>query len=218
MVTEFVEGGELFEEIGRRKNFTEKIAADIMKQLLSAIIYCHKRGIAHRDLKLENILLVKSDDEDSFHIKVIDFGTAELFDSYTKFRNSAGTIYYIAPEVIMNCYDEKCDIWSCGVILYTLLSGSPPFNGQTPEAILEAISTTKFNFDRIIHMRTIGPIWEGISDDAKNLIKNMIKYPPEDRFNAQQAYSHRWIRGKAQSSVQPEVVEQLISNMKQFKV
>ena len=148
MVTEYVGGGELFGEIEKKKMFSERIAADIMRQLLSAIIYCHKRNIAHRDLKLENILIDQYN-EDQIHIKVIDFGTAELFDSYTKFRNSVGTIYYLAPEVLMKCYDEKCDIWSCGVILYTLLSGSPPFNGSTPELIMEAISNISFNFDSI---------------------------------------------------------------------
>jgi calcium-dependent protein kinase len=149
LVIEYIEGGELFGEIEKRKMLTERMAADIIKQLLSAIIYCHKRNIAHRDLKLENILLAQSN-EDQIYIKVIDFGTAELFDSYTKFRYSAGTIYYLAPEVLMGCYDEKCDIWSCGVILYILLSGSPPFNGATPELIMEAISNVSYNFASMI--------------------------------------------------------------------
>ena len=120
----------------------------IISQLISAIIYCHKKGIVHRDLKPENILIDKTTGGD-FQIKVIDFGTALFFNSETKFHSTTGTSYYIAPEVLLGNYDEKCDIWSCGVILYILLSGCPPFNGKNDLEIFEAIKKITFTYRSI---------------------------------------------------------------------
>ncbi len=145
MVTEYVDGGELFDEIQRRKAFSEEMAADIISQLLSAIVYCHERKIVHRDLKPENIL-IDSVTDSKIVIKVIDFGTAETFTPTSKLRSTMGTPYYIAPEVLMKSYNEKCDVWSCGVILYILLSGTPPFNGATDEDIMRAVKKTKFSY------------------------------------------------------------------------
>ena len=139
------EGGELFDEIERRKYFTERDAADVISQLLSAIIYCHERGIVHRDLKPENILLDNTL-SDKMRIKIIDFGTANAFNPLKKLRTTTGTAYYMAPEVLMKNYNEKCDVWSCGVILYILLSGMPPFNGKNDAEIFRAVRRTKFSF------------------------------------------------------------------------
>jgi len=127
LVTEFCEAGELFDEIVKRQRFDERDAAIIIKQLLSAIAYCHSKSVCHRDLKPENILI---DNKETLSIKLIDFGTSQKFDTEEKMELILGTAYYIAPEVLKGEYDEKCDVWSCGVILYILLSGSPPFNGK----------------------------------------------------------------------------------------
>jgi calcium-dependent protein kinase len=140
-----VKGGELFTEIERRKSFNEETAANIISQLLSAIVYCHERGVVHRDLKPENILLDPTADA-QLNIKVIDFGTAQMFNTGSKMKTTMGTAYYIAPEVLMKNYNEKCDVWSCGVILYILLSGTPPFNGNTDEEIMKSVRKTKFTF------------------------------------------------------------------------
>lgn len=98
-----------------------------MKQVLSAINYCHSKNIVHRDLKPENLLLDK--DESNPKIKIIDFGTSSVFDPEQTMSQKFGTPYYIAPEVLKKKYTAKCDIWSIGVILYILLCGYPPFNG-----------------------------------------------------------------------------------------
>lgn len=99
----------------------------------------------HRDIKPENILLEKNS-SDKIQLKVIDFGTAQIFNSLKKLTTTTGTAYYIAPEVLKKKYDEKCDVWSCGVILYILLSGTPPFNGSTDEEILNAVKRGKFAY------------------------------------------------------------------------
>ena len=101
----------------------------------------------HRDLKPENVLIETKNEH--INIKVIDFGTAEAFSPNAKMRQTLGTPYYIAPEVLLKNYNEKCDVWSCGVILFILLSGFPPFNGRTDEEIMKAVKKTKFQYSRI---------------------------------------------------------------------
>ena len=135
----------MFDEIQKRKAFSEEVAAEITSQLLSSIVYCHERKIVHRDLKPENILIESSADS-KIVIKVIDFGTADTFSATGKLKTVMGTPYYIAPEVLMESYNEKCDVWSCGVILFILLSGTPPFNGANDEDIIKAVKKTKYSF------------------------------------------------------------------------
>jgi len=129
LVTEICKGGELFDEILQRGKFSERDGAVLMKQVLSCINYCHQSNIVHRDLKPENILLEQNKEFDQ--IKIIDFGTSLVYDPNRNLDEKLGTPYYIAPEVLNKNYNEKCDIWSAGVITYILLSGMPPFNGQS---------------------------------------------------------------------------------------
>jgi len=121
LITEFLGGGELFDLILKTKHFNENIAARIMKQVFSAVGYCHSKNIVHRDMKPENLLL---ENPESFDIKIIDFGLARTYSADKMMCQRMGTPYYIAPEVLRKKYNEKCDIWSCGVILYILLSGN----------------------------------------------------------------------------------------------
>ncbi len=123
------------------------MAADIMRQILSAIVYCHKLGIVHRDLKPQNVLIdAKSEAAGKVTIKIIDFGTAGWFTRDTKMSQVMGSVCYIAPEVLEHSYDEKCDVWSCGVMLYVLLSGRLPFRGRTDEEVLDAVRTGEFSY------------------------------------------------------------------------
>ena len=198
LIMEECKGGELFERIIRNiekhKNYSEKTAAKIFKQLISAIAYCHSQGICHRDLKPENILFL-SEEEDS-PIKVIDFGLSKIFGKYNNIINNemtsfVGTAYYVSPEVLQGKYNEKCDIWSAGVILYIMLNGEPPFNGANDNEIYRCISQMKLSFPE--------SNWKNISEDAKDLIKKMI-CAPERRFNAQQVLNHVWIKKNAPHS------------------
>jgi len=106
-----------------------------MKIILTCVNYCHKNRIVHRDLKPENILLEQS--KDYSEIKIIDFGCSLVYDDSKENDDKLGTPYYIAPEVISKKYGPKCDVWSCGVIAYILLSGIPPFNGSNDKEILK---------------------------------------------------------------------------------
>lgn len=185
IVMEYCSGGELFEEIIRRKNFNEANAAQIMIQIFSVLSYIHSKNIVHRDLKPENILL--EEQHDVLNIKIIDFGTAITIKGKT-IAGMIGTPYYIAPEVILGEYDFKADIWSSGVILYILLSGYPPFPGNTDSEILSRISTSALTFPR--------EIWEKISTEAIEFIKKLV-CPCSSRLTANQALTNPWLDHKA---------------------
>lgn len=144
--TRYCSGGELFDRIQKISSFNEKQAAKYIKQLLSAIAYLHARNIVHRDLKAENLLFENETDE--ANLKLIDFGISCEFFNGTKLKETLGTPYYIAPEVLRQNYDEKCDIWSAGVILFILLCGYPPFNGDDDNEILESVKAADLNFYR----------------------------------------------------------------------
>lgn len=128
LIEEYCNGGDLYDYIKKQKFFSEKKAACIIYQLLSAINHLHSKKIVHRDIKPENIVFIQSEEKEVF-IKLIDFGTS-IFIKNEPLTQELGTIYYIAPEVFKNNYNEKCDIWSCGIILYTMLCGHPPFRGN----------------------------------------------------------------------------------------
>jgi calcium-dependent protein kinase len=183
LVTEFVSGGELFDFIIKSKILTEPIAAHFMKQLLSAVSYCHSHSIVHRDLKPENLLLER-DSADSL-LKIIDFGTSRIYDGESKMTQKYGTAYYIAPEVLRREYNEKCDVWSCGVILYILLSGKPPFYGKTDAEILERVSKGSYSMNSIE--------WTSISSSAKNLIRKMLQLNPDKRPSAHECLEDEWV-------------------------
>ena len=176
-------------------SLTEKMAAGIMKQLLSAAIYCHSQGIVHRykyiyiyiynrDLKPENMILESK--SESANIKVIDFGSAKAFDPSGKMTAKEGTPYYIAPEVLQGNYDCKCDVWSSGVILYILLVGQPPFDGKNDTEIMKKVVKGAYSMK--------GELWKNVSKEAKDLVQKMLVKNPKKRISAQEAYKHPWIR------------------------
>ncbi len=185
IMSELLEGGELFEEITNRGSFSEMDAAKIMKQLLNAVNYLHNKNIVHRDLKPENIMMINRN-SNNFEIKLIDFGTAKGFDKGEKLTKFIGTSYYIAPEVLAENYDEKCDIWSAGVILYILFCGYPPFNGASNLDIYHSIKYSSPSFT--------GEEWRDVSKEAVDLIVNMLTKNPAKRYNAEQCMSHKWFR------------------------
>ena len=188
LLTEYCSGGELFDKIIEMNHFSEVEAALIIKQLLSAVQFIHSHGIIHRDLKPENILLdTSTKGEGLFHIKLIDFGTSAYKNNEDMLKNRYGTPYYIAPEVLSDSYDEKCDVWSCGIILYILLSGRPPFSGKTDQEIYDKIQNSKVSF-------THSKIWNFVSEDAKEFIKTLLIKDKDKRPSAEQASEHPWLK------------------------
>ena len=129
LVMELCEGGELFDQVTNpsRKGFPEPQAAKLMRDMMSSVKYLHEHNIVHRDIKLENYLFEKPGTFSC--LKLIDFGLSKHFDENETMRQLVGSAYYTAPEVLNGDYDERCDIWSLGIIAYMLLCGSPPYHG-----------------------------------------------------------------------------------------
>jgi calcium-dependent protein kinase len=124
-------------------------------------------------------------------------------------NNIMGTPYYIAPEVLTETYDEKCDIWSCGIILYVLLCGYPPFNGSTDNDILKAVKKGKYDFPK--------KDWDNVSKEAIDLIQHMLQYDSKDRFSAQESLNHNWFKKIERNDVKKPLLASAARNMKQFK-
>ena len=153
--------------------------------MISAVEYCHNNGICHRDLKPENLLYLNEGSEIKNPIRVIDFGLSQVIYPDQKLKTKVGTAYYVAPEILNGSYTEKCDIWSAGVILYILLSGSPPFNGPNDNEIYRKISKMKFDYPE--------KKWKTISRDAIDLINHMLA-PENQRYTAKQVLAHPWLQ------------------------
>ena len=143
LVMEICAGGELFDELQLNEKLDESIASIYTEQILTAVAYLHKHCIVHRDIKPENILI---EERKSYNIKLIDFGASEIYDDCLSeesnkklMKNVFGSAYYIAPEVLSTEYDEKCDMWSIGVLLYIMLTGSPPFPGNSELEIVHKV-------------------------------------------------------------------------------
>ena len=189
LIMEECNGGELFdkiiEHIDNEEMYTEKEAAEIILQVMSAIEYCHNNGICHRDLKPENLLYLKKGEEKDNPLKVIDFGLSQKTDIKKILSSKVGTAYYVSPEILSGKYNEKCDIWSAGVILYVLLSGDPPFNGPSDGVIYSKIKKMKFDFP--------SSKWKNISKEAKDLLNHML-LPENERYTASQVIAHPWFK------------------------
>ena len=207
LVMEECNGGELFdkitEHIEKEEMYTEKEAANILLQVMSAVEYCHNNGICHRDLKPENLLYLKKGDEKDNPLKVIDFGLSQTIDVKKILSSKVGTAYYVSPEILQGKYNEKCDIWSAGVILYVLLSGEPPFNGPSDSVIYSKIKKMKFSYPP--------SRWNNISNEAKDLLSHML-LPENERYSASQVLAHPWFK-----IINDTKLEKLNFNAQNFK-
>ncbi|EAK88852.1 calcium/calmodulin dependent protein kinase with a kinas domain and 4 calmodulin-like EF hands [Cryptosporidium parvum Iowa II] len=184
LVMELCSGGELFDRIISQGSFDEIYAANLMKQVLSTICYCHDHGIVHRDLKPENFLFLNKNY--NAPLKIIDFGlAARVNNEDTSLNTRAGTPYYVAPEVLQGKYDKQCDMWSLGVILYILLCGYPPFHGSNDSIILHKVQKGVYAFKE--------EDWKHVSFLAIDLIRKLLTYNPSERITARDALNHPWI-------------------------
>ena len=208
IITELLTGGELYETILKFQKFNERKAAYIMKQILSALNYLHLKGIVHRDIKPENIL-VQNDDKknklDELHIKLIDFGASNFIKENERLTLKVGSPYYIAPEVLNKCYNEKCDIWSAGVVLYVMLTGNFPFVGKTSQKLFDNIKTGKY--------KNTGKEWNAISKEAKDLIGKMLELDTKKRFNAAECLYSPFITCINTEKNVPDLLPSVLSNI-----
>jgi len=191
IVMELMKGGELYEEIVRRKSFTEKDASYIMSQLFSALAYLHERGIVHRDLKLENLLLVK---DGGLDIKLADFGLSKLY-SGKALQTACGTPFYVAPDILLGAgYGPAVDMWASGILLYVLLSGRLPFAADSDAELFKLIIEGDLVWK--------SPQFDTVSAEAKDLISKLIVVDHEQRFTAKNALDHTWIKQQGSSNTQ----------------
>ena len=189
IVTEYCKKGELFEYINNK--YSERQLAVLFYQVFSGLCYLHEKKILHRDLKLENLMISEIEKdintgEEYFWMKIIDFGTAKIFERKKKEKEIIGSSYYIAPEVLKKNYNEKCDTWSVGVILYMTLTGVPPFDGETDEDIIHRIKIGKYS-------KTNKRFLEH-SPEVIDLVNSLLERNIDKRLSAKQALEHQWFK------------------------
>ncbi|XP_060875645.1 calcium/calmodulin-dependent protein kinase type II alpha chain isoform X13 [Metopolophium dirhodum] len=195
LVFDLVTGGELFEDIVAREFYSEADASHCIQQILESVNHCHTNGVVHRDLKPENLLLASK--VKGAAVKLADFGLAiEVQGEQQAWFGFAGTPGYLSPEVLKKePYGKPVDIWACGVILYILLVGYPPFWDEDQHRLYAQIKAGAYDYP--------SPEWDTVTPDAKNLINQMLTVNPAKRVTADAALKHPWIcyREKVASAV-----------------
>ncbi|ORX99509.1 Pkinase-domain-containing protein [Basidiobolus meristosporus CBS 931.73] len=188
IVLELVDGGELFDLIEQKQRFSEPETRLVFYQLFQAIKYLHDRGITHRDMKPENILL---DSKSPLRVKVSDFGLAKIVGEASFTQTLCGTPNYVAPEVLQlpqhRQYSKGVDLWSLGVILYICLCGFPPFADELgPPSMQAQIKEGIYNFP--------SPYWDNVSAEAIDLVKRLLQVNPQERLTVDEALEHPWMK------------------------
>lgn len=185
LIFDLVTGGELFEDIVAREFYSEVDASHCIQQILDAVRHCHENNIVHRDLKPENLLLASKNK--GANVKLADFGLAiEVQGEQTAWYGFAGTPGYLSPEVLKKePYGKPVDIWACGVILYILLVGYPPFWDEDQHRLYSQIKAGAYDYP--------SPEWDTVTAEAKNLINSMLTVNPAKRISASEALKHPWI-------------------------
>ncbi|KAL7087916.1 hypothetical protein ACP275_13G097500 [Erythranthe tilingii] len=205
LVMELCAGGELFDRIIAKGQYSEKAAAAMCRSIVNVVHICHFMGVIHRDLKPENFLL--SDKSEHALLKATDFGLSVFIEEGKVYKDVVGSAYYVAPEVLRRKYGKEVDIWSAGVMLYILLSGVPPFWAETERGIFDAVLKGHVDFE--------SEPWPSISDSAKDIVSKMLTQDPKKRITAAEVLEHPWIKG-GEASDKP-IDSAVLSRMKQFR-
>uniref|UniRef100_A0A8C2ZR67 Ribosomal protein S6 kinase n=1 Tax=Cyclopterus lumpus TaxID=8103 RepID=A0A8C2ZR67_CYCLU len=211
MILELLGGGELLERIRRKQHFSETEASRIMRRLVSAVSHMHDVGVVHRDLKPENLLF--TDESENSEIKIIDFGFARLKPPDNQLlKTPCFTLQYAAPEILKyDGYDESCDLWSLGVILFTMLSGQVPFQCQekslthtSAEEIMKKIKLGDFSFE--------SEAWRNVSQQAKDLIRELLTVDPNKRIKMCGLRYNAWLQDDSQLSSNPLMTPDILGS------
>ena len=217
IITDFCSCGELYNQI--KHQYTENQLAVLFYQVLSGLCYLHDKNIVHRDLKLENILISEIEKDNNtndkyFWVKIIDFGTAKIFEKNKNEKAVVGSSYYIAPEVLHKNYNEKCDTWSVGVILYMLIVGRAPFDGQNDEEIIENIEKGEFNSK---HKKLLNS-----SIEIQDLVKQLLEVNVNKRLSSSDALKHPWFKKfnakSLYSNIEKEKIIIYLNRLRNFKI
>lgn len=180
-VLEYCKGKVLVDEIVEQGKLPEEKVKKVMFQILLAVNHLHEKGICHRDLKPDNFIY--HDKEKDSDIKMIDFGLSKNFKT-GRLTTLVGTPYYVAPDLFLDSYDERCDYWSVGVMMYVMLSGEPPFYAENDKGIFKKILSCNYSFKN--------PIWSKVSDQAKNLISLFLQKDPSKRLSIHDGLEDDW--------------------------
>eukprot|EP00918_Siedleckia_nematoides_P107119 GHVU01233553.1.p1 GENE.GHVU01233553.1~~GHVU01233553.1.p1 ORF type:complete len:496 (+),score=93.48 GHVU01233553.1:178-1488(+) len=200
LVLDLITGGTVMDRIIAIDHFSEKDAAAVTADVLTAVQYLHSIGITHRDLKPENLLYASSDPKspDYNTIKVADFGLSKFVSENAQMKTTCGTPGYVAPEVLdpylpfTNGYGPEVDLWSLGVVLYIMLCGFPPFYDDSTAVLFKQIRKGEYAFP--------SPYWDGVSDEAKDLVAKVLVVDAGKRYTAQQCLDHPWITNAGEAS------------------
>eukprot|EP00929_Paragymnodinium_shiwhaense_P024944 TRINITY_DN15208_c0_g1_i4.p1 TRINITY_DN15208_c0_g1~~TRINITY_DN15208_c0_g1_i4.p1 ORF type:complete len:414 (-),score=86.48 TRINITY_DN15208_c0_g1_i4:365-1606(-) len=193
LVMDFCEGGELGSYLVQRRDLTEAHVSMIMAQVFRGVQYMHEQGITHRDLKPANILMATCEPVETNTVKIVDFGIACVVESGMEMRRRIGTLFYMAPQVLLGRYCAAADLWSCGTILYLLLCGYPPFDAKSEVGVVASIQRGNYTF--------LEEDWYSISEGAKELIRSLLQMDPTQRCTASSALKSEWIAEVAPGSV-----------------
>ena len=230
LVTEFLQGGTLYDRILKKKKFGEESCRNWIKQILKGLGYCHEMGVVHRDIKPENLLFfneeknniknnnLENDKENDFNddnfldngiIKIIDFGVSTKFYKNKFLNHKCGSAYYVAPEVLKDRYNEKVDIWSLGVILYIMLSGKPPINGKNPMEILKKIYLLKkIDFSILENCVTF---------ECLDFLKKMLTIDFEKRPSANDLLNSPWLVSKSKKKTNFKTYNKILKSLRNFQ-
>ncbi|OMJ83593.1 hypothetical protein SteCoe_15444 [Stentor coeruleus] len=207
IIMEYCEGGDVFDKLEQNGPFTERYAAKAMRFLLSGLNYLHSRRVVHRDIKPENLLITNGGSFEDFNIKIIDFNVATRKET-KKIQGVSGTTDYMAPEVFRGVYDEKCDLWSAGIVLYLMMSTCLPFASPNDEEAEKNICIGKFSFPN--------EIFGNVSKSCKDLIIKLLTKNPSSRPSALEALTHPWLK-IAQERVDKSAYEKTLTKLKTIK-
>jgi len=210
-VMEYCAGGDLFDRFMHSGTIAERLVAEITSQVASALKYAHGRGIAHRDLKLENICFVNRDPR-ACHVKVIDWGLGRYFGA-SRMKSNVGSMTFSAPEVLNHeagndGYTSACDIWSLGVIAYVVLCGRPPFSGSIREQ-LRQMRREQFSMD--------GPAWAQISSGAADFIRAVLRNDTRDRASLDTLLRTPWLTAGRHAGVDTQDVASVLRRVERFR-
>jgi len=203
LVLEHMRGRDLYDHMESIGHYSERDAAAVVRQMCSAVGYCHRHGVCHRDLKLENFCLEDASDE--ARVKLIDFGLSGPITALPM-TDACGTLYYAAPEVFRGSYNEKCDMWSLGVIAFVLLEGCPPFQGHTDR-------------DTVARIRRGGYLWKEPtphSQGARDFVRALLQVDPAKRMDAEAALAHPWLAAGREAAAGADLEPDVLRGMRSF--